>query len=90
MAKVHNLKGTSDNDFPAGYKSWIDFWEKKKGKSAKYCCNLSKFAGHGKAEVGAHVQKDSSDDHWFIVPLCKECNALTVSFIVEDSELVPV
>jgi hypothetical protein len=33
------------------------------------------------SEVGGHVQKvRSTDESWYIVPLCKACNTLTESF----------
>ena len=35
--KIKNKKGTSGNPPPSGYSSWLDFWEKKKGKKATIC-----------------------------------------------------
>lgn len=71
MPKVKNLNGTGDR-LPVGYSSWLDFWERKTGKKAGKCgcrgCTK-------KATDGAHIQKADSDDrHWYIVPLCHECN----------------
>ena len=85
--KVKNLNGTSDNKVPQGYTSWLNFWEKKTGKTPDKC-------GHckNKATVGAHVQKaDSSDMKWYIVPLCYQCNnkPSNEEFMVYE-ELVPV
>ena len=47
---VRNKKGTADRKPPAGYSSWLDFWERKRGKKAKDCEVLSCSA---KAELGA-------------------------------------
>jgi hypothetical protein len=43
-------------------------------------------------DVGAHVQKDnSSDNNWYIIPLCREHNKLTgKSLVINDLiQLVP-
>jgi len=68
--KVKNLNGTSDSEVPAGYSSWLEYWEKKTGNKANQCgCCMAK------ASVGAHVKKcDSVDNNWYIVPLCQRCN----------------
>lgn len=34
---IKNKKGTADQTPPSGYLSWLDFWEKKKGKKADRC-----------------------------------------------------
>ncbi len=88
MVSVHNLKGTVDNNVPVGYSSWKEFWEKKKGRnfSTCSCCNQ-------RAEVGAHVQKDSiMDRKWYIVPLCTSCNVSKKdkTFSVRENDLQPV
>lgn len=70
--KWKNINGTADRKVPSGYKSWLDFYEQKSGKSAKicnvkYCTNT--------ATDGEHVKKvNSSDNSWYIVPLCREHN----------------
>ena len=85
--KVHNLNGTSDDRVPAGYSSWLDYWEKNARKKAGECgCCFHK------AEVGAHVQKvDGLDKSWYIVPLCCKCNSKSSleEFTVFET-LVPV
>ena len=89
MIKVKNLNGTYDNKVPAGYSSWLDFWEKKSGKRAEKCGRNGCIK---KATDGAHVQKaDSNDNRWYIVPLCHECNMKPSSeeFYVNEI-LVPV
>ena len=83
---VKNLHGTSGRK-PKGYSSWEEFWIAHKGYwptycSASDCCN--------KAKVGAHVIKVYGSNKWYIVPLCKACNAREDIFYVDDSLLVPV
>ncbi len=70
--KIRNINGTSDNTCKCG--SWLDHWKKFSGLSISiYCPVLSCYE---KTEVGAHVQKDNSTDNsWYIVPLCKSHNA---------------
>lgn len=70
--KWKNLNGTADRIVPSGYENWLDFYEQKSGKSAKNCkvkgCSNS-------ADDGAHVKKvNSSDNSWYIVPLCRSHN----------------
>lgn len=68
--KVKNLNGTSGNTCTK-CGTWLAHWEKNSGKDAKTCC--CKGCSNA-AIVGAHVQKDTDDMHWYIIPLCKECN----------------
>lgn len=69
--KVKNLNGTADISVPSGYKSWLHFWEENTGRKAGDCGRCI-----NSAEVGAHVKKfESCDNSWYIVPLCRECNA---------------
>lgn len=90
MSKVHNIKGTSDRK-PHKYKSWIAFWETKKGRTATQCANTN---CQKSADVGGHVQKhgNETEDTWFITPLCNTCNNYKNEepFMVIDSNLVPV
>lgn len=89
MALVKNLNGTSDNNPPAGYVSWREWWEVKKGRKFSTCsrsdCSKS-------AEVGAHVQKVGPSNKWYIVPLCKGCNneKKDLVFEVRDEDLEPI
>ena len=83
---VRNLREGS-RPAPAGYSSWLDYWEKKTGLQANYChrhlCNR-------KATEGAHVQLVNGGDEWYIVPLCHPCNTdFGASFYVEGP-VVPV
>jgi hypothetical protein len=88
--KVKNVNGSSRFSSPTGYSSWLDYWEDKSGKTA-WRCSATDCKLYGRINlVGAHVQKSySTDQHWYIVPLCKSCNARTDVFEV-DAELVPV
>ena len=90
ITRVKNVNGSSHFANPAGYDSWLDYWEDKSGKTAKRCsatdCHLL-----GRSNlVGAHVQKvNSYDNNWYIVPLCRGCNNRTDEFYVEET-LVPI
>lgn len=81
--KVININGTSDNVCSCG--SWLDHWKNFSNQSlSSYCSEKSCVK---KPEVGAHVQKDSiHDKKWYIVPLCKDCNAKTKNSLeISDS-----
>jgi hypothetical protein len=80
--KVRNINGTSDNSCKCG--SWLAHWKNFSSTSLKYCAEKS---CTNDIEVGAHVQKpDSTDKSWYIVPLCKEHNAMTgTSIEISDS-----
>ena len=77
---VKNVNGTSQNTCKCG--SWLDHWKKFSGKTAQYC---SEKTCTNKPEVGAHVQKNTSDSSWYIVPLCNEHNRKTSSLELVDS-----
>ena len=69
--KVHNLQEGS-RPAPAGYRSWIDYWEKATGLKASTCHVLG---CNEQATDGAHVQLvNSSDKRWYIVPMCQPHN----------------
>lgn len=68
--KVKNLNGTSANACKK-CGSRLAHWEKLSGKTAKTCC--CKGCAND-AKVGAHVQKDTTDMSWYIIPLCHACN----------------
>ena len=90
MVKVKNLHNTSGRT-PAGFPSWIDYWEWKTGRKwPKYCCVAGCLE---EAAVGAHVKKvGSADNRWFIVPLCKKHNSSYYDdeFWVNERDLVLV
>ena len=69
--KVKNKKGTADKTPPSDYSSWLDFWEKKKGKEATVCevrgCDEN-------PDVGGHVIKSEEGSKEYILPMCDSCN----------------
>lgn len=72
--KVRNINGTTPHACRCG--SWLDHWKRFSGRYSTPQC--SKLFCYKMAEVGAHVQKDSDlDRNWYIVPLCRQHNALT-------------
>ena len=90
MPKVKNVNGSSRFVSPAGYNTWLDYWEAKSGKTACVCSTTSCYQFGRSNLVGAHVQKvNSTDNKWYIVPLCRGCNNRTGEFYV-DEILVPV
>lgn len=85
---VKNVNGSSRFAAPKGYSSWLEYWKAQTGINPYYC-TASFCYNHGDL-VGAHVVKaNSSDGRYYIVPLCKSCNARTEAFYV-DTTLVPV
>ena len=68
---VKNKKGTAEKAPPSGYDSWIDFWEKKKGKKADTCEVLN---CNGGPDVGGHVIKSGDGSKEYILPMCYSCN----------------
>jgi len=69
--RVWNIVGTSANRCNCG--SWIDHWSRFSG-SVPYRCSV--YACMNMPEVGGHVKKvGSSDNSWYVVPLCTSCNA---------------
>lgn len=71
--EVRNEKDTSEERAPSEYKSWLDFWEKKKGKKAVSCEVMT--CDHI-AEVGGHVIKIDDKNYLdvYIMLLCYACN----------------
>lgn len=88
--KVYNASGTSRYDAPAGYSSWLEYWERKSGKTARRCSAIDCHQTGRTDLVGAHVKKvDGWDNHSYIVPLCRDCNMRTDEFYV-DEVLIPL
>jgi len=84
--RVKNIEGTSQNACKCG--SWLDHWKKFSRQALPQHC--SEKSCTKKPEVGAHVQKDSSDTSWYIVPLCNGHNQKVASLELVDSvALVP-
>lgn len=78
--KIKNINGTSQNKCVCG--SWLSHWEKYSGQKTTYCIEKS----CTKTDlVGAHVQKaNSTDNNWYILPLCKAHNQATSELEVSD------
>ena len=87
MIEVRNLKNTGDNLPSSKYSSWLDFWEKSKGRKAGKCSNI--YCGQ-KASVGAHVKIANGSNDWYIVPLCNACNNYNNDddFCIDERDLV--
>lgn len=87
--KVKNKNGTADKNPPSGYKSWLDFWESKKGKKATICEAMS---CSGKPDVGGHVIKSGEGGKEYILPICYSCNNKSddTEYQAWDNDLVPV
>ncbi len=79
--KLKNINGTSDTTCSCG--SWLKHWQKFSGQTTDYC----QVNGCTKKDVvGAHVQKaNSSDNKWYIYPLCNTHNQATGELDVSDS-----
>lgn len=67
LYRVHNLQ-EGYRLAPAGYSSWLAYWERANKLNAGFC---HVFGCVCTATDGAHVQLDnSSDNRWYIVPMC--------------------
>ncbi len=85
--RVKNVNGSGRFSAPAGYRSWVEYWAKKTGSKSFFCSASNCFSSN---LVGAHVQKaNSTDNRWYIIPLCSSCNQRTDTFEVSGT-LVPV
>ena len=86
---VKNLHGTSGR-LPQNGNSWLEYWERATGLRASRChyVGCSTVGRHNL--VGAHVKLvGTTDNSWYIVPLCQGCNHTDDNFWVEGP-LVPV
>ena len=73
MSKIiKNINGTEDRACQCG--SWLRHWQKLSGRRAAICAEVNCDAA---AIAGALVMKADGGDKWFVIPLCKEHNALT-------------
>ena len=80
--KVHNLREGSRNG------NWLTYWKNATGIEANRCHKLG-CTQH--AIDGAHVQLDDSNDkHWYVVPLCHECNCQFGEHFLVEGPLVSV
>jgi hypothetical protein len=80
--KIRNINGTSDTKCKCG--SWLKHWENFSGQAVPSFCPVS--ACLNKDLVGAHVQKggSSTDQKWYIYPLCAHHNKHTGELEVPD------
>jgi hypothetical protein len=87
---VKNKKSTSEKKPSSEYSSWLDFWEKKKGKKADKCERLN--CQKTNDIVGAHVIKSGDGPKEYILPLCKDCNhaSNTEEFQAWETDLISV
>lgn len=85
--KIRNINGTSHRTCACG--SWLRHWEKFSSQTVTYCPDITCV---NQDLVGAHVQKaDSSDNEWYIYPLCNSHSHYAGSLEVPDFyELVTV
>lgn len=81
MTIVKNINGTSDNSCKCT--SWIKHWEKFSGQSALFCSAYGCMTRSGL--VGAHVQKNTTDMKWYIIPLCSAHNQTEGELSISDS-----
>ena len=80
--RIRNINGTSGNSCGCG--SWLKHWERFSGQRTEFC--QAKGCLNGDI-VGAHVQKEASTDNgWYIYPLCNAHNQRTsTSLEVSDN-----
>lgn len=81
--KIKNIKGSSKvSAKPKHFDSWLQFWEHFAGKvitrNERWICPACGKSVLGCNFDGCHVQKaDSTDQKWYIAPLCDSCNHRT-------------
>jgi hypothetical protein len=79
--KIKNINGTSQSRCVCG--SWLKHWERFSGQTITYCPVIGCL---NKDLVGAHVQKaGSSDNKWYICPLCNAHNQSAGELEVSDA-----
>lgn len=70
--RIKNINGAGDRACQCG--SWLAHWQRLSGRRAAICAEVNCEAA---ACAGALVMKDDGGDNWFVIPLCREHNALT-------------
>lgn len=81
--KIKNINGTSGNNCSCG--SWLKHWRKFSYYDKTYCSEVS---CTNQDLVGAHVQKNTSDMSWYIVPLCQTHNKSKEILDVGETTLI--
>jgi hypothetical protein len=69
--KVTSKKGTANRAPPYGSRSWLEFWEKAKGRKATRCEVINCY---GPPELGGHVTRAEGGGREYILPMCHVCN----------------
>ena len=88
MVKVINVHG--HYNVPAGYGSWLNYWERKKKKTAEVCQK------NGCKETdnleGGHVYLVGDEETVYLVPICCKHNhyTLTDEYEVPEDMLLEV
>lgn len=87
MESWQNIKNTTGRK-PNDAKSWLEHWSKNSYGTSKVCAHV----GCNRTDVvGAHVKESgSSDNHWYIVPLCRGHNHPSVTTLDLDGRRVAV
>ena len=81
--KIKNITGSSKvSAKPKHFDSWLQFWEHFTGftltRNKLWVCPACGKSFLGSSFDGCHVQKaDSTDQKWYIAPLCDSCNHRT-------------
>lgn len=81
--KIKNITGSSKvSAKPKRFDSWLQFWEHFAGQTLtrdeQWVCPACGKSVLGSNFDGCHVQKvDSTDQKWYIAPLCDACNHRT-------------
>ena len=82
--KYKNIDGTGGRKCPSGFSSWLEYYMKSNGLTTTPTCSRKGCACN--ATLGAHVKKvGSTDNSWYIVPLCDACNGLSVDFEINST-----
>lgn len=87
MTLVKNINGTTASTTTCKCGSWLQHWKNFTTQTVIYC---SASACTNTDLVGAHVQKaNSTDEKWYIVPLCRAHNNSAEVLDVGATALVP-
>ena len=95
--KIKNVKGSSkvSPNSSFRYDSWLNYWEQNSGiildKNTLYKCPACGKGFYRTNFDGCHVQKaNSTDQKWYIMPLCDSCNHRTDTPDVNEKRLIDV
>lgn len=96
--QVKNIRGTGENARRITG-SWLEYWEEKTGRKADKCLAFDEDAtkdpskvyqcGSTRGLVGGHVKKvNSSDNRWYILPICGSHNQREDIYYAREEDLV--